>query len=155
MELVVTRKTFDDQCTLGELAVDGVFECFTLEPVTRPEGAEKVFGKTAIPYGSYDVTITYSNRMGRDLPLLGEVPNFEGVRIHPGNFPADTEGCLLVGESEGHDEVLTSRTAFEGVFGKIRNVLGKGEKVTITYQPFVVVDVPVVAATLEVPQSVS
>ena len=144
MELVVTRKTFDDSCSLGELVIDGEFECYTLEPKTRSVDEEKVFGKTAIPYGTYDVVVTYSNRMGRDLPLLVDVPNFEGVRIHPGNFPADTEGCLLVGDSQGQDAVLSSRHAFEGVFGKIRNALEHGEKVSIIYQPFEVVDaVPV------------
>lgn len=141
MELVVTRKVFDDSCSLGELVIDGEFECYTLEPKTRPADEEKVFGKTAIPYGTYDVVVTYSNRMGRDLPLLVDVPNFEGVRIHPGNFPADTEGCLLVGEQNGHDEVLASRLAFDAVYGKISNALGKGEEVTITYQPLVVEDI--------------
>src|ERR1035437_8508841 len=134
MKLVTTRTTFDDQCTLGELTVDAVFECFTLEPMTRAPDADKVFGKTAIPYGTYAVSVTYSNRMGKNLPLLADVPNFEGVRTHPGYFPADTEGCLLVGETEGHDEVLSSRTAFDHLFTQIQAALDRGEEVTITYQ---------------------
>ena len=134
MKLVVTRKTFDDNCTLGELSIDGAFSCYTLEPMVRPVGAEKIFGKTAIPYGEYSISITYSNKMGRNLPLLADVPNFEGVRIHPGNFPADTEGCLLVGESEGQDAVLNSRVAFESVFNNIQSALTQGDTVTILYQ---------------------
>jgi hypothetical protein len=137
MKLVITRKIFDDLCSLGELTVDGEFECYTLEPVTRPEGAEKIPGKTAIPYGTYKVIITYSNHMGIDLPLLVDVPNFEGVRIHPGNFPANTEGCTLVGENQGHDEIQASRTAFDGLFGKIRQAIAQGDTVMATYQPYV------------------
>jgi len=133
MKIEVVRKTLDDECTIGEMSLDGVFECYTLEPQVRPDGAEKVFGKTAIPYGTYPVSITFSNHFQRDLPLLGNVPNFEGVRIHPGNYPQDTEGCCLVGESAGRDDILQSKAAFDGLFPKIRDAIERGEEVTITY----------------------
>ena len=90
MQIEVIRKTFDDQCSIGEMLIDGVHECFTLEPVTRPPDAEKIFGKTAIPYGTYRVVVTFSEHFNRDLPLLVDVPNFEGVRIHPGNYASNT-----------------------------------------------------------------
>ncbi len=119
-------------CTIGKLLIDGVFECYTLEDVVRPIG-EKVFGETAIPYGEYDVIITYSPHFQRDLPLLLSVPNFEGVRIHPGNTAADTEGCLLVGLERTGTTVTQSRLAFDALFPKIRNAIDTGEKVTIEY----------------------
>ena len=131
MKLQVIRNC-GETCTIGKLFVDGVFECYTLEDVVRPEG-EKVFGETAIPYGEYDVTITYSPHFQRDLPLLLSVPNFEGVRIHPGNTAADTEGCLLVGESRDSTSIHNSRAAFDALFPKIRDAINAGEKVTIEY----------------------
>lgn len=116
-------------CTIGLLTVDGTNECFTLEDAVRT--GEKVYGATAIPAGAYNVVITPSNRFKRDLPLLENVPNFEGVRIHAGNTAADTEGCILVGSSKGPDAVYESRKAFESLFNKIKAALDAGEKVTL------------------------
>jgi hypothetical protein len=120
-------------CTMGEMLIDGKHECWTMEDVVRPIG-EKVFGETAIPYGTYHVIINYSPHFKRDLPLLVAVPNFEGVRIHPGNTVADTEGCLLVGLGRTNSSVTQSRLAFNTLFTKIRAVLSRNEAVTITYK---------------------
>jgi len=136
MKLVLERKIFTDKSTIGELYIDGVFSCFILEDVTRPKG-EKVFGKTSIPYGSYGIVVTESNRFsklaGHDvyLPLLLNVEGFEGVRIHPGNKPEDTEGCLLPGTTKGIDLVSNSRTAFIQLNEKINNAIKQGLIVTI------------------------
>ncbi len=66
------------------------------------------------------------------LPLLLNVEGFEGVRIHTGNRPEDTEGCLLVGTTAGTNQVLNSRTAFLQLNEKINNALKKGEEIWIT-----------------------
>lgn len=123
MELVLRRRWFTDETTIGELFVDGVRSCFVLEDKER-EGEPKVYGKTAIPRGRYEVRITPSPRFKRDLPLLIGVPGFEGVRIHPGNVAADTEGCLLPGRVRELDRVLESRLAFDVLFAQLR--LAKG-----------------------------
>ena len=110
--------------------VDGATECFTLEDVVRSSG-EKVAGKTAIPSGTYSVTITPSNRFKRDLPLVENVPGFEGIRIHPGNTAEDTEGCILVGRTRGTTWVGESRAAFASLFEKIKEAIDDGDKVTL------------------------
>lgn len=133
MNLSVIRFMCGKDATIGQLLVDGVHECYTLEDVVRPAGAPKVYGETAIPYGTYDVIINHSQRFNRDLPLLIGVPEFEGIRIHPGNTAADTHGCLLVGETHTFDSVNSSRIAFDKLFPKIRDAIDAGEKVQITY----------------------
>ena len=99
MELTLTRTDKKTSCTLGVLAVDGKEVCDTMEPTWRDLQKEpKVKGCTAIPEGRYPVVITLSPKFGKWLPLLLNVPQFEGIRIHAGNTPMDTEGCILVGE---------------------------------------------------------
>ena len=127
MLMQITRKWFTDKSTIGELAVEGEFECYTLEDVVREE---KIKGETAIPAGTYEIAITFSNKFKKYLPLLMNVPNFEGVRIHPGNRPEDTEGCILVGQTKVNDFVGHSVAAFESLFPKIEDATVK-EKVFI------------------------
>ena len=126
MLIEVKRFEFKDTYTVGKMYLDGQYECYTLEDVVR-KGA-KVNGQTAIPIGTYNVIINHSNRFNRDLPLLENVPNFTGVRIHAGNTSAHTEGCILVGTTwSGKDFIGNSRVAFNKLFEKLK----KAKKVTI------------------------
>ena len=124
MKIEVRRRKSTDASTLSEWFVDGVFECYGIEDVVRPAGV-KIHGKTAIPPGEYQVIVTMSNRFKTPLPLLVSVPGFEGVRIHPGNTAADTEGCLLPGTGAGRDVVTNSRVAFDKLFRKIQAAKGR------------------------------
>ncbi|MDT4332771.1 DUF5675 family protein [Methylomonas sp. MED-D] len=127
MELNLTRVEFTDESTIGELSINGTFECYTLEDKVRPV---KVKGMTAIPAGSYEIIINFSERFKKPLPLLLNVPNFDGVRIHPGNSAKDTEGCILVGKSKSADFVGSSRAAFETLFEKLKRA-AENEKIFI------------------------
>lgn len=130
MRLELKRKWLTREATVGELFINGQFECFILEDQTReipgiPVEQWKVKGKTAIPVGRYRVVITFSNRFKRDLPLLENVPGFAGIRIHPGNKAVDTEGCLLPGLDRKINEVQRSRIAFDELFRKIAGAEGQ------------------------------
>ena len=117
MVITVKRLYKTDTSVIGELLIDGVFECFTLEDAERPV---KIKGETAIPKGTYRVIINESNRFKRLLPLLIDVPNFEGVRIHSGNSNHDTEGCILVGQTRNKNYIGQSRKAFDKLFKKMQ-----------------------------------
>jgi hypothetical protein len=117
MVITIKRLYKTETSTIGELLVNGIWECFTLEDTERKI---KIKGETAIPKGTYRVIINESNRFKRLLPLLIDVPNFEGVRIHSGNSNHDTEGCILVGQTRNKNYIGQSRKAFEKLFKKIQ-----------------------------------
>lgn len=139
MEIKLIRKSFTHKTTIGDLFVDGAFECNTLEDVDRDLiisddlkdiARKKIHGETAIPYGRYEVIISFSNRFKCLMPLLVNVPGFAGVRIHSGNTSEHTEGCLLVGTKENADFISHSKDAYSKLFDKIRNAAAT-EKVFI------------------------
>lgn len=130
MKLVLTRIQLEDDCTIGSLSVNGTFECWTLEDKVRSAGV-KVPGKTAIPYGEYGVDITYSPHFDQFMPLLLSVHGFEGVRIHPGNTAADTDGCILVGLERGAASIGRSRDAYHALLPKMQQALDAGETIVL------------------------
>jgi hypothetical protein len=97
--------------TIGKLYVNGEYFADTLEDVVRPDGV-KVYGETAIPAGVYKVILNVSNRFKCLMPLLLNVPNFDGIRIHSGNTAVDTHGCLLVGKNTEKGKITESKKAF-------------------------------------------
>lgn len=129
MDMQLERVQLDTDVTIGKLTV-GDWSCWTCEDEVRD--GPKVFGQTAIPAGAYEVRVTWSPHFQRNLPLLLDVPGFEGVRIHPGNTAADTEGCILVGTDRLEKSVGRSRLAFDTLFGMIDAAATRGEKITLT-----------------------
>lgn len=129
LELRLDRVEASPDCTIGRLYSNGRFECWTLEDQIRT-GA-KVAGKTAIPSGRYRVLISFSNRFKRYLPLLLNVPGFEGIRIHSGNTAEDTEGCILVGQRRVGKSVLSSRAAMQVLQERIVSAIAAGRAVWI------------------------
>lgn len=119
---VLLRDQRKEEYTIGRLRIDdpdSPFSVFTLEDTVRAPGV-KIPGKTAIPAGIYTVVLDFSPRFGKNLPHILDVPGFDGVRIHPGNTDADTEGCILVGlDWKGGDFIGRSREAFEALCDRL------------------------------------
>ena len=141
MELELMRHTFKPTYTMSKLNVNGKYFCDVIEDTTRDlnmdgdlndSGEGKIYGKTSIPYGRYEVQITMSNRFKKILPILIGVKGFEGIRIHSGNSEVDSLGCLIVGENKEVGKVINSRI----VMDKLMNIFNthKMEKHYITVQ---------------------
>ena len=133
MELTLKRIALRSEYTIGKLYVDGEYVCDTIEDTVRDldkdgkfaNGEVKIPGKTAIPYGRYEITMKvkspkYSNftkyswakKYDGYLPRLLNVPHFDGVLIHVGNSALDSEACVLVGENKVVGKVINSVNTF-------------------------------------------
>ena len=133
MELILKRIALRSEYTIGKLYVDGEYVCDTIEDTVRDldkdgkfaNGEVKIPGKTAIPYGRYEITMKvkspkYSNftkyswakKYDGYLPRLLNVPHFDGVLIHVGNSALDSEACVLVGENKVVGKVINSVNTF-------------------------------------------
>lgn len=119
MKLILRRIAQKPTYTIGRLFLmkDGKEEylCDTLEDTVRvlKSMSDKIPGKTAIPAGDYGLSLTFSNRFKRFLPLVEDVPFFAGIRMHSGASDVDTEGCLLVGTNKTVGTLTKSRYTME------------------------------------------
>ena len=118
--------------TLGKMFINDEFFCYTMEDQVRPIPPEKkVYGQTAIPEGTYKVTMTYSPHFKRILPLLENVPMFSGIRIHVGNIPKHSLGCILVGDKTNAPNRIGNSKATEKLLVGIINKCKDKDKVSI------------------------
>ena len=125
--IILSRRFFTDKSTIGALSIDGGFECWVLEDPARKK---KIPNITAIPEGTYEVVVTHSPKFKKDMPLLKDVPNYTGIRIHPGNWARNTSGCLLPGKTRSEDFVGLSRQAFQQLFLRIKEMI-KNDRIYI------------------------
>lgn len=138
MKLKLKRIALKDTYTIGRLYINDEYFCDTLEDKVRDlnkngkfdNGEKKVYGETAIPYGTYNVTTSvvsprFKNRVwakpyGGKVPRLLNVPSFEGVLIHPGSTSKDTNGCLLVGKNTIVGKLTSSQDTFHKLMSKLK-----------------------------------
>lgn len=149
MKLLLKRIALRNTYTIGKLYVDNHYFCDTLEDKVRDlnkdgdlndAGEGKVAGQTAIPYGTYKVTMDvqspkFSQRASYAwckgyLPRLLNVPHFEGIMIHSGNDATHSAGCILVGENRVKGQVLNSMNTLKRLVG----ILKGADDITITIE---------------------
>jgi hypothetical protein len=149
MKLLLKRIALRDTYTIGKLYVDNHYFCDTLEDKVRDlnkdgdlndVGEGKVAGQTAIPYGTYKVTMDvqspkFSQRAAYAwckgyLPRLLNVPHFDGIMIHSGNDATHTAGCILVGENRVKGQVLNSMNTLKRLY----DILKGADDITITIE---------------------
>lgn len=152
MELRVERKWKKSNYTIGNLYVNNVWFCNTLEDTDRnlkkSMGLEeikskKVYGKTAIPIGTYSINMNtispkfskkqfyISNANKGRVPRLENVKGFDGILIHCGNYASESYGCLLVGLNKIKGGVTQSKETFKKLYHILQDAYNKGEKITI------------------------
>ena len=140
MELKLIRKYRKTDYTIGILYVNNKYFCEILEDTDRGlkdsmslEEIKKIKIKdqTCIPYGKYQILMTYSPKYKKIMPLVNNVKGFEGIRIHSGNTNKDTSGCLLPGFNKIKGQVINSRETFNKLYSLIQTAINNKENVTI------------------------
>jgi hypothetical protein len=136
MKLLVKRMENDGVASTGDLFIDGVFFCHTLEDHVRGAGI-KVQDETAIPPGIYKIIVGPSPAHQMKLfPRIQNVPMFTGILIHSGNDAVDTKGCILVGQTiqQGAERIIGGSIIFPILLAKIQSAIEVGNEVTIEIQ---------------------
>lgn len=131
MKLELERTALTSQSTAGKLSVDGQFFCYTLELPTR-DGLPG----SAIPAGTYPIELAPSPKFRalaeRDswwrlycdaMPHIVDIPGRSLIMLHVGNYPSETDGCILVGESQGINAIGGSKIAFSKLYPLIADAL--------------------------------
>lgn len=157
MELLLKRIARKDTYTIGRLYIDGERYCDTIEDKDRDinrngvfdNGEQKVYAETAIPNGTYEVTMKVQSpkfskkaayrwwkpngRYGM-LPRVLNVPSFSGILIHAGNTAASSAGCILVGKNTIVGQVTDSMNTCKRLYPILQAASDRGEKITLTVQ---------------------
>lgn len=150
MKLVLKRINNQDNYCEGKLYIDGIYQCDVIEDTDRSLTNEmsiteiqskKVYGETAIPKGTYQITLDVVSPKFKDrswatfcegkLPRLLDVPGFEGVLIHTGNEASNSLGCLLVGQKTKDGWVSNSTQTFKDLYYKLKQAT---DQITITIE---------------------
>ena len=135
MELKLLRKYCKPSYTIGQLYIEDKYSCDTIEDTVRDLVTEKkVKGRTAIPAGRYRVVLNWSPRFKKPLPLLLDVPHFEGIRIHAGNTAKDTEGCILVGRNTQPGTLTESKATMAELMQVLTSANNRKEEMWITVE---------------------
>jgi len=130
MRLTLMRIANRPTYCIGKLYIDGQYVMDVLEDTDRGLDdsmseeeilKRKIKGETAIPCGTYAVTLTYSPKYKKIMPLINNVKGYSGIRIHSGNTSKDTEGCPIVGQNKEVGKVLNSRKMYDVLFKELSN----------------------------------
>lgn len=127
--LVLERIFQNDKYTIGKLYDGDTYLCDTLEP-------PKNVNHPCIDCGTYRIGYQYSNKFGRNMPFLLQVKGRVGIMIHPGNYPKDTQGCILVGRNLSKGSVSNSKQTFQNVNAIIQGNVNLHGSITIKVQNY-------------------
>lgn len=151
MTLTIDRAWGKDTYTISRLFVNGKRFYESLEDKDRglkqTDSLEhirkvKVHGETAIPSGTYEITLDvvsqkyraikwYRELCGGRMPRLLNVPGFDGILIHPGSTALDSAGCILCGRNTAKGKLTSSRDTFKSLYKMMKEAADRGEKITI------------------------
>lgn len=151
MKITLNRKFKKDTYSIGKLYIDGQYFCDTVEDKDRgltdkdsldKIKATKVYAKTAIPLGTYKITMGiispkfskkayYKSFCNGRMPRLLNVKGFDGILIHRGSNADSSAGCIIVGKNTVKGGVTDSQYYFEKLYKVLDDAYKRGENIEI------------------------
>lgn len=151
MKILLKRIFSNSRYTIGHIYADGVYVCDSIEDCDRGFNNgmsdayirnNKVYGKSAIPTGIYDLTVNvvspkfskkeyYKKFCGGRLPRILNVPGFDGILMHRGATERDSSGCIILGYNKIKGQVVNSQQAFEKLYKILEDANNNDERITI------------------------
>lgn len=150
MKLQLKRIAKKANYTIGKLSINGKYLCDTIEDTDRglKQGmsateikAKKVYAKTAIPSGTYTISLNIVSpsfslkpaykKIGGRLPRLLNVTGFEGILMHIGNTEKDSAGCIIVGQNKVVGKVINSTDTFWSLYAELDKANKRGEMISL------------------------
>ena len=141
LQITVTRHSPRPGYTIGRMDINDTKFSDTLEDTDRGLTQDmpldeikriKVYGKTAIPKGTYKVSVRYWQKHKIYVPFIHDVPGFTSILIHSGNTPEDILGCILVGENTIKGRLTNSRPYMTRLTKLCQEAIRRGEPIRIT-----------------------
>ena len=129
MHILITRHRYKPATIDGQLSIDGIRICDCAENA-----------HTALPPGTYSITIVHCRQYARKMPLITPISNQSSVinnrvcpMLLPGNGVYNRKyGSILVGEYLVPGCLKHSRFTFDNLYDRIRKNLERGNEVTLT-----------------------
>ena len=129
MHILITRHRYKPATIDGQLSIDGIRICDCAENA-----------HTALPPGTYSITIVHCRQYARKMPLITPISNQSSVinnRVCPMLCPGNgvyhrKDGSILVGEYLVPGCLKHSRFTFDNLYDRIRKNLQRGKEVTLT-----------------------
>lgn len=151
MKIEMKRVFSNDRYTISHIYAYGVYICDAIEDTDRGWNSgmsdawirnNKVYAKSAIPVGTYEVTLNivspkfsqkpyYKKFCDGKLPRLLNVPGFDGILMHRGKDEKSSAGCIILGYNTIKGQVTNSKEAFEKLYKILDEANKKKEKITI------------------------
>lgn len=151
LEILIDRRWKKSTYTIGRMYLDGEFFCNTLEDRDRGLTSEmslieingrKVMHETAIPSGTYEVSLDYVSPKfsqypyymevcGGRLPRLLDVKGFSGVLIHVGTNASHSSGCILVGNNTSIGQLSDGKKVFKELYKRLLDAKKEGKKIML------------------------
>ena len=131
--ITVLRFDYSKNHTKSIIFVNDQFFCFGMEPENKFNNTIKG-QRDLIPEGTYPIILSKSPKFKRILPEILNVPNNSGIRIHAGNFPSDTSGCLILGAYFGDNILFNSKKKVDEFIKILKEFENRKDSNRITYK---------------------